>query len=182
MAKFSKLKTYNIMIFALVPLLIIAMVATVTLAAMTAREEGKNTITIANVGTLIGTLTTSDELYPGGTFDIDFNFSYSGANGINSVNVDVSSFTITSITATTATKSYPNIPAANYFTSSTLLNGSGTATNISVSNGSTAPAIIQVTLKNGAGSGSNISPSDQLTYSVTSIQINFTVNVTYNNA
>lgn len=182
MAKFNKLKTYNIMIFALVPLLIIAMVATVTLAAMTTREEGKNTIPIANVGTITGTVTASDKLYPGGTFDINLNFDYSGATGISGVVVDVASFTITSITATTASNTYSNIVATDYFTSDDLLDGTGAANNITVNQGGTAPAIIRVTVKPGTDGTSNIDPSHCLTYSVTSIQINFTVNVTYNNA
>ena len=199
MAKFNKLKTYNIMIFALVPLLIIAMVATVTLAAMTDSKEGKNSITIANLGTLSASVTvdaTVPSIYPGATnVDIPVTFSYSGANGIGSVAVDVSSFNITSIVATSnSNKTYkisnPSL-YLNYTTSPTdvspkLLDSSKQGTDITINAPTTATptsanAYIRISFNDGVdNTDSQLNPDNHLTYSIKSIQINFTVNVTFN--
>ncbi len=64
MTKLSKLKMFNILVFALIPLLVVAMVTTVTLAAMTAGGYGQNTINIGSIGTMTSSATAT-AIYPG---------------------------------------------------------------------------------------------------------------------
>lgn len=185
MTKFKKLKTYNILIFALVPLLLIAMVATVTLAAMTHGVEGGNTINIGRIGTVSCTVNAdSDEIYPGGTSTVNLSMTYSGVAGsqnINQITIAPSSFSIKSIKVYT-----PNHNTDS--TAWTITTPSDFLTNVSFNNNSTvtlnkgtAKAVpLKFTVKEGMDSGSTSSentPKYYLVYSATKIVINFDITV-----
>lgn len=198
MGKFEKLKIYNLIVFAFVPLLIVAMVATITLAAMTVSQDGKNVIEISGMGELSCDVTATD-LYPDSTRDITMTFTYAGdknttANSANSVNINFNTFKFTSVKAISASNSsgynvtLNNTNAHNkpaYFTSYTLLNGSTdvTSSTVTVTKGTPVKIILRAVLKPGyTGDASTanptLTPSNYLTNSITSLQMAFSVNVT----
>ena len=177
MAKFEKLKTYNILVFALVPLLIIALVATVTLAAMTDRAEGNNVIEIAGAGTLTTTFVAGG-LYPGSTCNVTMQFAYNDTNmpAGSSVVLDADTFQVTNIKySTNDGTSYADVNEGSLATYLTC----ALASDVTVQNGSSANGVVQITVGPGTGEFITVSPADRLTYSVTHVQIAFSINVIY---
>lgn len=198
MSKFGKLKMYNILVFALIPILIAAMAATITLAAMTATKEGKNTIQISGIGDLTCTVSATG-LYPDSTQNISMTFNYAGdkndkANSLNSVIIDFNTFKFTEVTATSDSgKAYAvNLDSTNahnkpaYFTSYKLLNGATDVTSSTVTVTKETPVTItlQAVMKAGdsgytgtAPTDDSLGPKNYLTNSVKSVAMKFTVAV-----
>ena len=179
MGKFEKLKTYNILIFALVPLLIIALAATVTLAAMTDRVEGKNIINIAGAGTLTVTVATNNTgaVYPGGTSGIAVEFTYTDDTlpSTSAVTLDADTIEVTGINYSTNGTSYTAVNSsavASYLTCAL-------SSDVTVQNGQATAATLNITVGPGTGDFSPVDPADRLTYSVTDLRITFTINVNY---
>lgn len=198
MGKFEKLKTYNLMLMILVPLLIVAMVATVTLAAMTVSKDGKNTIQIGGVGSITCTATATG-LYPGSTQNISLVFSYAGdtntsANVANSIILDFNTFKFTSVKAVSGsnasgyTVNLNNTNAHNmpvYFSSYDLLNGSTSikSSTVTVTKGSPVTITLKAVLKEGINdnlgtSNANATPANYLMNSTNNLIMNFTISAT----
>ena len=192
MTKFNKLKTFNILIFALVPLLLIAMVATVTLGAMTAGGYGQNTIQIGRIGTVTCTATTGS-IYPGATQTIELTLKYTGvdnAQNINTVTIAPSDVLVKGI----------KVYAPSHNTDSTAWDVTGTLydtgtnanaflSNFTVNNGSTitlqkdVQQVVPVSFKvrdgmDAGASSSDSTPNNYLVYSATKIVITFSITVT----
>ena len=198
MGKFEKLKTYNLMLMILVPLLIVAMVATVTLAAMTVSKDGKNTIQIGGVGSITCTATATG-LYPGSTQNISLVFSYAGdtntsANVANSIILDFATFKFTSVKAVSGsnasgyTVNLNNANAHNmpvYFSSYDLLNGSTSikSSKVTVTKGFPVTITLEAVLKEGINdnlgtSNANATPANYLMNSTNNLIMNFTISST----
>ncbi|MBQ7977411.1 MAG: hypothetical protein IJ301_02275 [Clostridia bacterium] len=200
MGKFEKLKSYNLMLMILVPLLIVAMVATVTLAAMTVSKDGKNTIQIGGVGSITCTATATG-LYPGSTQNISLVFSYAGdtntsANVANSIILDFATFKFTSVKAVSGsnasgyTVNLNNTNAHNmpvYFSSYDLflLNSSTSIkdSKVTVTKGSPVTIILAAVLKEGINdnlgtSNANATPANYLMNSTNNLIMNFTISAT----
>ncbi len=188
MSKFSNLKTYNIMIFALIPILFIAMVATVTLAAMTDTEEGKNTITITGMGPVTASITTTTGLYPGGDFVGAISLAYARGNGYDASSITVSNFEITSVTANLSNSKTQPVSVStetntfDYITGNYTFTPSGADTNdlanggtLSITAGTPQTVNLKFTLKD--GSSTNGTPATALLNCVKSLTINYTFTV-----
>ncbi len=182
MTKLSKLKMFNILVFALIPLLVVAMVTTVTLAAMTAGGYGQNTINIGKLGTVdCSTTIDANGVYPGNdNATAKLTLTYTKSGSYNAKAVTVSGFTIKSVTI----KSGETTLAS--FTSAT--NGAyGPISNIVLDKDSytiqidgSATAVLSFEISAGANSGYTATSSDPQNYlvnSATSIEISFTLQV-----
>ncbi len=185
MSKFKNLKLFNILVIALVPLLFIAMVATVTLAAMTASQEGKNTIVITGVGETTGQFVSSTGLFPGGNFVGTFSLTYAGADSNDTSTVTVSNFEITGITAHTANGDFTvaNNGGAYFATgdvTSAVFDSSDDSYVLTANAAKNFTVSFAVaTWNEGDGTDTtNVNPTTFLTNSVTSITIDFTFDVT----
>lgn len=182
MTKLSKLKMFNILVFALIPLLVVAMVTTVTLAAMTVGGYGQNTINIGKLGTVDCTTVVANGVYPGNNATATLTLNYTKSGSYNANAVTVSGFTINSVTIKSGETQLAT------FTSAT--NGAyGPISNIALDKESytiqldgTATAVLSFNITVGASSGRDadeISSDHQnfLVNSATSIVINFTLQV-----
>ena len=191
MTKFNKLKTFNILIFALVPLLLIAMAATVTLGAMTAGGYGQNTIQIGRIGTVTCTATTGS-IYPGATQTIDLTLKYTGvdnAQNISEVTIAPEDVKVTSIDIYTEKKGAWSVDKKEYPLFATGTNANAFLSNFTVNNGSTITlekdveqkVSVSFKVKDGLASGSSsdaTTPNNYLVYSATKIVIEFSITVT----
>lgn len=179
MTKLSKLKMFNILVFALIPLLVVAMVTTVTLAAMTAGGYGQNTINIGKLGTVNCTAVVAKGVYPGNKATATLTLKYAKSGSYNASAVTVGGFTVKSVTIKSGSTTL-----ANFTTGSTYGPISGVAldkTSYTIQLNGTATAVLSFNITAGANSGrtDNISsdPQKYLVNSATAIEISFTLQV-----
>ena len=86
-----------ILFVSMITITLVAMTASITLAAMQVYDYGQNTVRIASVGEVACTTSVSANVYPGGTSDATVLFSL--AKGDYQVSkVSLSNFTLTSFT------------------------------------------------------------------------------------
>lgn len=177
MTKLSKLKMFNILVFALIPLLVVAMVTTVTLAAMTAGGYGQNTINIGKLGTVNCTAVVAKGVYPGNKATATLTLKYAKSGSYNASAVTVSGFTVKGVTITSGSTTLAN------FTGSTYGPISGVAldkTSYTIQLNGTATAVLSFNITAGTDSGYTATSSDPQKYlvnSATSIVISFTLQV-----
>ena len=123
MSKLKNLKTLNIYLILLASVLVVALTATITFAAMTATQKGSNTITIGSLGTIDCTVTI-DNLYPGGTSTGDVTFTVDGQDS-QLKGLQLSGFKLTSIILTgNSGAAYP-VSSGSMFDSVDLKIGEG---------------------------------------------------------
>ena len=96
MSKLKNLKTLNIYLILLASVLVVALTATITFAAMTATQKGSNTITIGSLGTITCEVSLSN-LYPGGTSTGNVTFQVSNQD-TQLTGLQLSGFKLSSIT------------------------------------------------------------------------------------
>lgn len=179
MTKLNKLKMFNILVFALIPILIVAMVTTITLAAMTTGGYGQNVINIGKLGTVECTAVASTTgVYPGGSASATLTFKYTPEGSYNASAVTVSNFKVTQVKIMSGTTTMATLNESN--------GKFGPISNItctlptSIAKGNTATATLSFSVGPGAvdaHSSEDSDPSNYLVNSATSIVITFTLNV-----
>lgn len=189
--KLSKLKMFNILVFALIPLLVVAMVTTVTLAAMTAGGYGQNTINIGKLGTVDCTAVAANGVYPGNKATATLTLKYAKSGSYNANAVTVSGFTIDSVTIKSGETTLASFSSATNGAYGPISNIILDKDSYTIQLDSTADAVLSFDITAGAGTkreygedgvsdSRNDSANDNVNFlvnSATAIEISFTLQV-----
>lgn len=173
----------------MVLIMVVAMTASITLAAMSSYGYGKNTVYIADLGTVACTTSVAAKLYPGGTSQATVHFNLpTEAN--HATKVKLTNFQLTSFTlhwGTNSSKSFTSVSNSNNSATVTTTAGAwtfalGLGIGLEVTAGTAKAATLTVTVPLGfdTSSTSNFggSPNDgYLVGTVTSVDCAFTVDV-----
>ncbi|MBO5103317.1 MAG: hypothetical protein J6C13_04425 [Clostridia bacterium] len=194
MKTFKHSKSISIVSILVLSLLIVALTASITLAAFTWSSNAKNTIYIADVGTITCTASAKAELYPGGTSTATISFNMGSishkASQVTLSNIKLTKLTLTGTTFTNNHSTIVNTTANQCSVSTSagswvvkVLAGSTNITNNSSSvtwtTSSALAGSIEITVPYGASTGSAGTPANgYLTDSVTDVIMTFTVDVT----
>lgn len=176
-----------ILFVVMITIMLIALTASVTLAAMQAHEYGENTVYIADVGEVSCTASVSAKVYPGGTSNATVHFSLAQDEH------DVSKVSLSNFTLTSFTLKWAGTESATFNTTSSSVNSSTVTTtagdwvfamnfgsDTTLTHNAVKSATLSITAPFGADAGGKVGGSPKngyLVQSIESIVCNFTVNV-----